>query len=124
MGVRVSSIFNNYRTFTKDFGAPRNPAIKTTVEEVECWITDDFMEPDRSKLHLEHGKHDADIEPYYYLRRHPILCGLIKFRFSLTMNELGLAESNHWGATSKSSSLYSSSRQPHHMSASTMRIGV
>lgn len=76
-------------------------AIKTTVEEIECWITDDFMEPDRSRLHLDHGEHQSDIECFYYLRRHPILCGLMKFRFSLTMNELGLSESNQWGATSK-----------------------
>ncbi|CZR62083.1 uncharacterized protein PAC_11980 [Phialocephala subalpina] len=110
MGKRVTSILGNYREFTKDFAAPIGPVIKTTVKEVRCWIKDDFMEPQRTELHLRHGEDESDIEPYYYLRRHPILCGLMKFRFSLTLNELGLAESNKWGATIASAHLYNAIR--------------
>jgi hypothetical protein len=62
------------------------------------------------KLHLEHGVAKEDIEPFYYLRRSSTLCGLMVFRFSLTMNELGLFNSNQWGATIAAAHLYSAIR--------------
>lgn len=105
-GQRVSSILKSYIKFNEDVDDElMNPAMRTTIAEVKCWITKDCMEPQRSNVHFSQGRQKDSIEPYYYLRRHPILCGMMKFRFSLTMNELGLAECNQWGATSK---LYSS----------------
>jgi hypothetical protein len=96
MGLRVSGILENYIRFADGFAAPIKPVIKTTLAEVDWWITKDFMGPDRLKLHIDHGESQDDVEPFYYLRRHPVLCGLMIFRFSLTMNELGLSNSNQW----------------------------
>jgi hypothetical protein len=111
MGLRVSGILENYIRFADGFAAPIKPVIKTTLAEVDCWITKDFMGPDRLKLHIDHGESQDDVEPFYYLRRHPVLCGLMIFRFSLTMNELGLSNSNQWGATIASTHLYNAVRQ-------------
>jgi len=101
MGKRVDSILGDYTSFTKDADMVPHRAIKTTVSEVDCWITEDYMGSDRAGLFSRNGVDEALLEPYYYLRRSPILCGLMIFRFSLTMNELGLKTSNQWGSTSK-----------------------
>jgi hypothetical protein len=101
MGNRVQAILRNYIKFAEGFDAPLSRVIRITFEEVECWITGDFAEPQRTELHRSHGVSENDIESFYYLRRHPVLCGLMTFRFSLTVNEIGLANSNQWGATSK-----------------------
>ena len=111
MGLRVGGILENYIRFADGFAAPIKPVIKTTLAEVDWWITKDFMGPDRLKLHIDHGESQDDVEPFYYLRRHPVLCGLMIFRFSLTMNELGLSNSNQWGATIASTHLYNAVRQ-------------
>jgi hypothetical protein len=111
MGLRVGGILENYTRFAGGFAVPIRTAIKTTLVEVDCWITKDFMGPDRLKLHIDHGESQDDVEPFYYLRRHPVLCGLMIFRFSLTMNELGLSNSNQWGATIASAHLYNAVRQ-------------
>ncbi|KAF4621870.1 hypothetical protein G7Y89_g14475 [Cudoniella acicularis] len=109
MGGRVEQILNDYLDFVEPFEIPVRPAIQTTAEEIECWITNDFAEPNRTELHVSHGESE-DQEPYYYLRRNPILCGLMIFRFSLTMNELGLDNSNQWGATIAAAHLYNAIR--------------
>ena len=103
LGVRT--ILGDYTKFAEGFDAPFSRVIKTTFDEAECWIIEDFTEPKRSQFHLSHGVHKDDSEPFYYLRRQPVLCGLMIFRFSLTMNEIGLYNSNQWGATSKHSLL-------------------
>jgi len=100
-GSRVQRILGDYIRFAVDFDVPLSRVIGITFEESECWITEDFAEPKRSELHLSHGIPESDIEPFHYLRRNPVLCGLMIFRFSLTMNEIGLGNSNQWGATSK-----------------------
>lgn len=110
MGNRVDSILKHYIDFAKDFDVPISSVLYTTVSEVECWITKDFAEPMRTKMHLEHGHPKSSIEQYHYLRRHPLLCGLMIFRFSLTMNELGLKNSNMWGATIAAAHLYNAVR--------------
>jgi hypothetical protein len=110
MGKRVDSILNNYISFSKDFDMPPNGVIYTTVGEVECWITKDFAEPQRSDLYKAHGHPTSAVEPFAYLRRHPLLCGLMIFRFSLTMNEIGLKNSNQWGATIAAAHLYNAIR--------------
>lgn len=110
MGNRVDSILNSYINFAKDFTIPISSVIYTTVEEVECWITTDFLEPRRSKLFRDHGHPPEAVEQNAYLRRQPLLCGLMIFRFSLTMNELGLKNSNYWGATIASAHLYNAVR--------------
>ena len=106
MGKRVDYILSTYINFAKDFAIPINSGIYTTVREVDCWITSDFAEPSRSKLYRDHGLPDSAVEQYAYLRRNPLLCGLIIFRFSLSMNEKGLGNSNQWGAIIASAHLY------------------
>lgn len=101
MGSRVQAILGDYIEFAEGLDAPLSRVIGITFEEVECWVTGDFAEPRRTELHRSHGVSENDIEPFYYLRRHPVRCGLMVFRFSLTLNEIGLANSNQWGATSK-----------------------
>ena len=101
MGERVSTILEGYLDFIKDTDAMVHPDIRTTIEEVECWITRDFVEPQRTDMIRKKG-FKQPIEAFYYLRRNPILCGLMKFRFSLSLNEFGLMTSNQWGSTSKS----------------------
>ncbi|RDL42300.1 uncharacterized protein BP5553_02279 [Venustampulla echinocandica] len=110
MGERVQSIIGDYITFAKDFDIPIWSVIETTVDEVSCWIIDDCMEPHRTDLHVSHGELEEDQEKYYYLRRNPVLCGLIIFRFSLTMNEIGLLNSNQWGATIAATHTYNALR--------------
>jgi hypothetical protein len=105
MGTRIKPILGDYTKFAEGFDVPLNQVINITFEEVEAWITKDFSEPRRSELHLSHGVSESDIEPFYYLRRHPVLCGLMIFRFSLTMNEIAQRNSNQWGATSEPFSL-------------------
>lgn len=111
MGKRVDSILNTYINFAKDFDIPIHGVLYTTLAEVECWITEDFAEPRRSDLYKAHRHPASAVEPFAYLRRHPLLCGLMIFRFSLTMNELGLKNSNQWGATIASAHLYNAVRQ-------------
>lgn len=111
MGQRVTTILTSYLNFEKDFQAsPLGRTIKTTIGEVECWITEDFPAYQRTRLHTAHGILEEDMESYYYLRRHPFLCGLLIFRFSLTMNELGLQNSNFWGSTIAAVHLYNAVR--------------
>lgn len=106
MGDRVQDILGNYMEFVEEIDGPLRPAIETTYGEIACWVVEDFTEPERTKLHVQHGESKDDQEAFYYLRRSPILCGLMIFRFSLTMNELGLDNSNQWGATIAAAHLY------------------
>lgn len=94
MGARVQGILGSYMEFVEEIDGPLNPAIEITYGEIECWVLDDFTEPNRTDLHVKHGESKDEQEAFYYLRRNPILCGLMIFRFSLTMNELGLNNSN------------------------------
>jgi len=100
-GKRVSSILRTYSDFNKDFDVPKARVIDITIQEAEIWAMDDFMGPERLKLHLDHGVPRQFVEPFHYLRSNPLICGLMIFRFSLTFNELGLVEANMWGATSE-----------------------
>lgn len=101
-GRRVRGILTKYIDFADNFDMPVNRLIrKTTLGEIDCWVNEDFLEPRRTDLHVKHGVPASEVEPFYYLRRNPVLCGLMSFRFSLTMNEIGLKNSNQWGATSK-----------------------
>ena len=70
--------FGNYTEFVEHFDVPLRPAIKTTFDEIDCWIVRDFMEPHRTNLHLEHGVAKEDVESFYYLRRNPTLCKAIR----------------------------------------------
>jgi len=113
MGTRVDSVLQGHMDFIKDFDDPiqrGERVIKTTIAEVECWISGDFAEPMRSTQHMNGGAAKEDIEPFYYLRRNPILCGLMIFRFSLTLNELGLGITNAWGSTIAVAHLYNAIR--------------
>jgi hypothetical protein len=110
IGKRVDSTLSTYINFSKNFTLPINSVIYTTAREVECWITTDFAEPSRSNLYRDHGHPDSAVEQYAYHRRNPLLCGIMIFRFSLTMNELGLTNSNHWGAIIASAHLYNAVR--------------
>ncbi|TVY68961.1 hypothetical protein LSUE1_G008498 [Lachnellula suecica] len=105
-------ILSSYIKFVSDFDVPLRPAIKTTSKEIDCWILNDFPEPRRTDFHIQHGELEEgqEAEAFYYLRRNPILCGLMIFRFSLTMNELGLSNSNQWGATIAATHLYNAIR--------------
>ncbi|KAH8586168.1 hypothetical protein B0O99DRAFT_83821 [Bisporella sp. PMI_857] len=105
VGKRINFTLGNYCNFTKNTFVPQHSAIKTTLNEIECWITCDFAEPDRRNLFRRNGI-DQELEPFYYLRRNPLLCGLMIFRFSLTMNELGLKTANQWGSTIAVAHLY------------------
>lgn len=110
MGKRVNSILKTYLNFAKDFVMPPLSVIYTTLGEVASWISEDFAEPQRSDMFREHGHEASLIEPYAYLRRHPLLCGLMVFRFSLTMNEVGLNTSNMFGAMISCAHLYNAVR--------------
>lgn len=100
MGGRVVNILGHYGKFRKDFSdTPRIPDLVMALKEVErCWIAYDFMGLEWSKFHIAYEEDPSDIEPFYYPRWHPILCGHMKPRFSLVLNELSLKESNQWGA--------------------------
>lgn len=65
---------------------------------------------DRTKINLMNGLQKEELEPFYYFRRNPILCGLMSFRSSLSMNELGLAVTNSWGSTIAAAHLYNALR--------------
>jgi len=71
---------------------------------------DDFAAEARRRLHTDHGISPDEIEGFYYLRRNPILCGLMIFRFSLTLNEIGLGTANQWGAVIAVAHLYNALR--------------
>lgn len=94
-----------YIDFGGDFALRIRRDIYATFDEAQWSIFEDLTEPTRSEIHLAHGESESDLEKFYYLRRHPTLCELMIFRFSLLMNELGLCNCNQWGASSKSSHL-------------------
>lgn len=110
MGNRVDSILKHYIQFAGDFDILISSVIHTTVSEVDCWITNDWAEPRRTEMHLQHGHPASSIEKYHYMRRNPVICGLQIFRFSLTMNEIGLKNANSWGATIAAAHLYNAVR--------------
>jgi hypothetical protein len=111
MGTRIDLILNNHINSRQEPNGLHTSVIQATIREVECWIKKDFTEPQRSNIFREHGHEESLIESYAYLRRHPLLCGLMIFRLSLTMNELGLTHSNMWGATIACAHLYNAVRQ-------------
>src|SRR5258706_7648081 len=70
-GPRVRAIIGNYVELAKESGVMTEGPILTTAAEVNCFITEDFMEPSRTNLHVEHGRPRESIEPNFYLRRQP-----------------------------------------------------
>ncbi|RDW69980.1 hypothetical protein BP5796_08377 [Coleophoma crateriformis] len=111
-GHRVRSILQRYRAFfvKHDMHDFLQDFVETRIDEVECWVTEDFCGSVREKLWMSHGIPKARIEPYYYLRRQPLLCGMMVFRFSLTMNDLGVKISNGYGGTIGAAHLYNAIR--------------
>jgi hypothetical protein len=98
-GASMNSIIGQYINFSKDVTDRPPPLLKHALDEVECWITDDCWSHARSDCRTAIGVDIKGLEPYFYLRRNPLLCGLMVFRSDLTMNEHGLAVANAWGAT-------------------------
>lgn len=111
-GKRAKKILVEYEDFQKDFenhfGDAVDGFLKTTQRELDCWVLRDFFQSSKQALY-KYNKFTGDIEEYYYLKRNPVLCGLMVFRFALTMNDLGINIANGWGAISKSFYSYSKS---------------
>jgi hypothetical protein len=101
MGDRVEHIMTQYINFSNSLQLPENRMFEGVLGECKWMLVNDFMEPSRSKLQMSVGIPQSEVEEYFYLRRQPLLCGLMKFRFSLSMNEVGLGNANQEGAASK-----------------------
>lgn len=103
-GNRAKKILTEYVEFQEDFEnhlPSLDRLIRTTQRELDCWLLNDFVDPGRQSLARLH-KFTGELEQYSYLKRNPVLCGLMVFRFALTMNELGMNNANGWGTISKS----------------------
>lgn len=50
-------------------------------------------------------------EPYFLLRRHPLYCGLLAFRFSWTVQQISLKIANHWDHIFPAAHLYNAVMQ-------------
>ena len=87
-GKRVNSILKAYRGFNKGFDVPKARVIDITIQEAEIWAMVDFVGPKRPKLHMDHGVPRHFVQLFHYLRNNALLCGVMIFRFSLTLNEL------------------------------------
>jgi hypothetical protein len=114
LGEQVEEILDDFR----ERGSKNQPdfikdSIDKTYKEAHCWgvvdalgldTRDDFHARARPDLmsRILYGKP----EPYFLLRRHPIFCGLLVFRFSFAMQELGVTLANHWGATMAAAHIY------------------
>jgi hypothetical protein len=81
IGKRVDSILGGDIDFAGDFALRIRGVIYATFDEAQWSIFEDLTEPTRSEIHLAHGESESDLEKFYYLRRHPILCELMIFRF-------------------------------------------
>ncbi|KAH8808304.1 hypothetical protein F5884DRAFT_364660 [Xylogone sp. PMI_703] len=107
---RVKGAINGYFEFSKDFERPSG-VLKTIVGEIECWVDEDFPQEARIGVHMPHGITEDELEAYCLQKRHPILCGLMTFRYNLTMEEVGLKAANSWGGIMATAHIYNMIRQ-------------
>lgn len=55
--------------------------------------------------------HDMKPRPFYLLKNHPLLSGLLIFRLNILMNDVGIAFCNAWDSMVYSAHLYNAARQ-------------
>lgn len=69
---RSKQLYQGQLDYRKEMGLSPNSSVKQRVDEIDCWVTNDWTGHERSDLHIKHGK-SADQELYFFFRRNPIL---------------------------------------------------
>ncbi|CAG8972646.1 hypothetical protein HYALB_00011385 [Hymenoscyphus albidus] len=105
-GTRFKRILTDYAEFQKDFEYKQDRNIKITLLELDCWIFRDLFANEKDRIREIHS-YTGPMEEHSFMRRNPVLCGLMTFRFALTMNELGIKYANMWGAITAAGHPYS-----------------
>ena len=89
---------------------PTNIWFRSTLFYIQEWIIGDILDTMRRRFYKSaYGQ--GDVEPYFLMSQHPLLCGLTKFSIMLLMRETGIAESTTCGSILSVVYLYSALRQ-------------
>ncbi|CZR63378.1 uncharacterized protein PAC_13275 [Phialocephala subalpina] len=113
----------NARAFVEYTGADFNDAFahgKRTPQEViqyiGNWVMEDIISSSRNKyadcLELESTSHTP---PHYYYENHPLLCGLMVANITLSMQDIGIQLSDHWGCITAMAHLYNAAQNSHYL---------
>lgn len=89
-------------------GAQATLKMHQTRKEIAEWCEYDFDTPRSDESYVENEHIWA--EPFLLLRRQPVFCGLLIFRFSFTMLDIGLKTMNGWGAALAAAHVYNALR--------------
>ncbi|TVY48091.1 hypothetical protein LOCC1_G002055 [Lachnellula occidentalis] len=114
--VQAIATIEAHQDFSKDMQIKNWPkandnALEFCLWELEQWIKSDMLDPLRSNTFAELGYSKRG--SFVLLKSHPVLCGLMLFRFNLNMQYLGLALVNAWGALPATLHLYNACLTEH-----------
>ncbi|KAJ3089487.1 hypothetical protein HK102_006278 [Quaeritorhiza haematococci] len=85
-------------------------AVQHLESIVEEWIMKDYIGKGKRSVYAR-TLPGVPIEPFFLLKRHPLLCGLLQFRLQLDSQELGIVLAGAFGSILYTCHLYERARQ-------------
>ena len=114
----VVKTMDDYTRFSRnkhiDTWAPQNDeAFRQISDMAKDWALNDKI----AKLPLPIPKGAPKMEPFYLLKNHPVLAGLLAFNFNLRLQEAGITLCNAWGSVLYPAHLYNACQKSAGMDA-------
>ncbi len=115
--ARIAGTIREYLEFSKNMHVSTWPksndkVLEHIIFDCQIWIDQDFLEPIRATVYSQAALPKPS-GTHVLLKRHPLLCGMMLFRLSIVMQNLGITLVNAWGAVPNSLHLYNAAVVEH-----------